>query len=147
LVAVLQAAREIAPKISEIKLLTSSAAPVRTVEEPGGSNGNGVGRKDFKTMREFARGLGVSSIAERLAAMAYYAKVHDGKQTFTAKELDDWFTRCGFEKPAQMNVALSDAKRKAGTVESSSYGYYKITTSGENLIMRKIEEANEKQGE
>lgn len=150
LVTVLQAARDVAPMISEIKLLTGTSTPKR--EEPADpSGGTGVtaggSKRQWKSMREFTRWLGLASIAERLTGIAYYVKLHEGKTTFTAKEMDGWFTLCGFEKPAQMSVALSDAKRKAGTMEGAGYGNWKLTTTGENLITRKIEEAGEKVAE
>jgi hypothetical protein len=151
LVSVLQAARDVAPMISEIKLLTGGPVPKREeAPEPQGGGGLAAGggsRKNWKTMREFTRWLGLASIAERLTGIAYYVKIHEGKTTFTAKEMDGWFTLCGFEKPAQMSVALSDAKRKAGTMDGAGYGNWKLTTTGENLITRKVEEAGEKVAE
>ncbi len=59
--------------------------------------------------------------------------------------MDGWFTLCGLEKPASMNVALSDTKRRSAYVESPSYGNWKLTTNGENVITRKLEESQEKQ--
>jgi hypothetical protein len=52
--------------------------------------------------------------------------------------MDSWFTYAALQKPAQMTVALSDASRKLGYVESPGYGKWKLTTLGENLVTGKL---------
>ena len=61
--------------------------------------------------------------------------------------MGDYFIQCGFHKPSQMPVAVFDAKKKQGLVENAGHGAWKISTQGENLIIRKIEEAEEKKEE
>jgi len=87
--------------------------------------------------------LSLSNSAERIAAVGYYANKIEGKQSFAPKEIDGWFTMCGFQKPAQMAVAIYDAKRKYGYVENIGRGMWRISNQGENLIIGKIEDAQE----
>jgi hypothetical protein len=67
-------------------------------------------------------------------------QVIEGKPSFSPKEMDGWFTMCGFQKPSQMPMALFDTKRKSGYAESVSRGSWRVSNQGENLIIRKIEE-------
>jgi hypothetical protein len=55
--------------------------------------------------------------------------------------MDGWFTMCGFQKPAQMPVALFDAKRKYGYTENTGRGMWRISNQGENLMIAKVEES------
>jgi len=87
------------------------------------------------SLRQFAKSLSLSNTYERIAAIAYYAIKIEGKSSFTVKEMGDWFGLCGFQKPAVMPVALSDAKRKYGYVESKGRDQWVISTAGENKIM------------
>jgi hypothetical protein len=84
-----------------------------------------------------------STIAERIAAIAYYATKIEGKPSFSPKEMDGWFTMCGFQKPTQMPVALFDTKRKYGYTDNLSRGNWRISNQGENLIIRKMEEKSD----
>jgi len=93
-------------------------------------------------MRQFARSLTLSNSAERIAAIGYYVNKIQGKTSFSPKEVDGWFTMCGFQKPAQMSVTLYDAKRKYGYVDNIGRGMWRISNQGENLIIAKIEDAN-----
>jgi hypothetical protein len=91
-------------------------------------------------MRQFARSLSLGNSAEKIAALAYYANKIEGKPSFSPKDMDGWFTMCGFQKPSQMPVAMFDSKRKYGLTDNVSRGNWRISNQGENLIIRKIEE-------
>jgi hypothetical protein len=80
-------------------------------------------------------------LAEKIAAIAYYVNKVEGKHSFSPKDVDGWFTMCGFQKPTQMGVALFDAKRKYGYVENIGRAMWRISTQGENLILGKTEES------
>ncbi len=95
------------------------------------------------TIRQFARSLSLSNAAERITALAYYVNKIEGKQSFSPKEMDGWFTMCGFQKPAQMSVTLYDAKRKYGYVENTGRAMWRISNQGENLIIAKVEDSRE----
>lgn len=143
LLKILQAARDVAPHVSQIQITADSIASDKTETQESNvasslrpTNG-GPGRQ---TMRQFARSLTLDNAAERIAALAYYATKIEGKPSFSPKEMDGWFTMCGFQKPSQMPVALFDSKRKYGFTENVSRGHWRISNQGENLIIRKIEE-------
>ena len=149
LIRVLEAARELAPAISQIQIITSRGGQDRATrsqaQEPGETeNRMGSGQSTPPaTMRQFARSLSLNNAAERVAAIAYYANRIQGKQSFSPKEMDGWFTMCGFQKPAQMPVALYDAKRKYGYVENIGRAMWRISNQGENLIIGKTEEGSD----
>ncbi|HQU46417.1 MAG TPA: hypothetical protein PK867_26660, partial [Pirellulales bacterium] len=65
----------------------------------------------------------------------------ENRPSFSPKELDGWFTMCGFQKPSQMPVALFDTKRKYGYADNIGRGMWRISTQGENLITAKLNEA------
>lgn len=148
--------RDIAPQLPSIIFKHTSGSP-----KPGGGTGNGNGNVGApsafgrtspevagqgitsQTMRQFVRSLALTSHAERVAAIAYY-QMHGLKTTaFAPKEMNDWFVQCGLEKPAQMSVAISDTRKRNGFVESSGHGMWRLSTQGENFIIRKLEEASE----
>lgn len=95
-----------------------------------------------KTLRQFARSLSLSNAPERIAAIAYYINKIEGRPSFSPKEMDGWFTMCGFQKPSQMAVALFDSKRKYGFTENIGHGMWRISNQGENQIIAKIEESS-----
>jgi hypothetical protein len=147
LIKVLEAARALAPNLSQIQIVTTSAE-----SRPSGAlllkeNGHEPSTPQSaatKTLRQFARSLTLDNASERIAAIAYYVNKLEGRQSFSPKELDGWFTMCGFQKPSQMPVALFDAKRKYGLMENTGRGTWRISNQGENMILRKIEEIAER---
>ena len=146
LLKVLQAARDIVPHVSQIQITAESGdlENRRDDIEPtlrGTPRSSGVTAK--QTMRQFARSLALSNASEKIAALGYYSYKIEGKPSFSPKEMDGWFTMCGFQKPSQMPVALFDSKRKYGYADNISRGSWRISNQGENLIIRKIEEQNE----
>jgi hypothetical protein len=93
-----------------------------------------------KTLRQFVRALTLNNTAERVAAIAYYVNKVEGRPSFSPKEMDGWFTMCGFQKPSQMSVALFDTKRKYGYADNAGRALWKISNQGENLIIAKLED-------
>ncbi len=142
LLKVLEVARDLSPQISQIQIITSTIERERD-ESPTAQHThrtNSVTRREQGTLRQFARSLTLSNSAERIAAIAYYVNRVEGKQAFSPKEIDGWFTMCGFQKPSQMAVALFDAKRKYGYLDNIGRAMWRISTQGENLIIGKMEE-------
>jgi hypothetical protein len=140
LIEVLQAAQQIAPLLSRVEIDRKPAASQD--ERPGTRNdvsGQGAGSlpANGRTLKQFVRQLGLDNIAERVAGIAFYEKHYDNRDSFSPKEMGDWFTICGFQKPAQMPVAIFDTKRKYGYVDSAGHAKWKITTNGENLVIGK----------
>ena len=147
LIQVLEAARALAPNISQIQIVTSSNKHTQPQpqerQETENNQGAAAGQTaSTKTLRQFVRSLTFSNAAERIAAIAYYVNKIEGKPSFAPKEMDGWFTMCGFQKPTQMSVALYDAKRKYGYAENIGRAMWRISNQGENLIIGKIEDTN-----
>lgn len=94
-----------------------------------------------KTLRQFARALTLNNATEKITAIAYYVNKIEGCHSFSPREMDGWFTMCGFQKPSQMPVAIFDAKRKYGYMENAGRAMWRISNQGENLIAAKLEEA------
>lgn len=145
LLKVLEAARSLAPSVKQIQIITSTelsgnGEPEGT--EPAPLQSTGVGHvQGPKTLRQFARSLSLNNAPERIAAIAYYINKIENRPSFSPKELDGWFTMCGFQKPSQMPVALFDTKRKYGYADNIGRGMWRISTQGENLITAKLNEA------
>jgi hypothetical protein len=146
LVELLKLVREIAPKIPAINIKAQGSQvsddPSPPLGAPPARNGSGT----TQTMRQFVRSIDLTSMSQKIAAIAYYQKHYGANPTFTPKDMGGFFTHCGFQRPAQMPVALFDAKRKYGYVESSGHGMYRVSTQGENLIVGKIEAKPEQNG-
>lgn len=152
LIKVLETARELAPTLSQIQLITGNrAVPQSGNAERDRSETLTIGLanqlpappQSTGTLRQFVRSLSLDNISERIAAISYYVNKIEGRPSFSPKEMDGWFTMCGFQKPAQMPLALFDSKRKYGYSESAARGIWRISNQGENLIIRKIEEGRE----
>lgn len=150
LLKVLEAARLLAPNVSQIQIITSRSAPAAvgvldTSAPPTLEGKQLVTGGPTPTLRQFVRSLALNNMAERIAAIAYYVNKIDGRPSFSPKDLDGWFTMCGFQKPSQMPLALFDTKRKYGYAENATRGLWRISNQGENLIIRKLEEGREGQ--
>jgi hypothetical protein len=149
LIKVLEVARELAPAISQIQIITSKLTAEIPRDNPTTGSPTGASTTTSATvgtLRQFARSLGLGNIAERVAGIAYYVNVIEGRPSFTPKEMDGWFTQCGFQKPSQMPLALFDTKRKYGYAESVARGMWRISNQGENFIIAKIEDVRENAG-
>lgn len=138
LLKVAQEAKTLAPLLKEIRVITQQSETQQEVKKEDRADTQfSSGRKP--SVRDFAKNLPLSNTYERIAAIAYHAIKIDGKASFSVKELGDWFGLCGFKKPAIMSVALSDAKRKYGYVDSKGRDQWTISTGGENVIMEMLE--------
>jgi len=148
LLKVLEAARQLAPDVRQIQIVTSVAdSNGQTQPQPASLPVDQESAKmsvepSKMTLRQFARAITLDNASERIATVAYYVNKIEGRQSFSPKELDGWFTMCGFQKPSQMPVALFDTKRKYGYMDNIGRGMWRISTQGENLILRKLEESN-----
>jgi hypothetical protein len=144
LLKVLDAARSLAPNVSQIQIITSRESEgAESSPESRQSLSSPNSARSAQTLRQFARALALNNTAERIAAIAYYVNKVEGRPGFSPKEMDGWFTMCGFQKPSQMPIALFDTKRKYGYAESVSRGTWRISNQGENLIIAKREESTQ----
>lgn len=149
LIKVLEVARDLAPHITQIQIVTSAvdrddAAQSQVQQSKNLPNGSEPSDSAIPgSLRQFARRLSLNNAPERIAAVAYYVNKIEGRHSFAPKEMDGWFTMCGFQKPSQMPVALFDAKRKYGYVDNIGRAMWRISTQGENLIARKQEDVGD----
>jgi hypothetical protein len=148
MVEILQAARELAPLLSQIQINTVASAPTAARQSAerstGGAATNGSSPVNIgMTMKQWVRQLRLDNNYERVAAIAYYAKMYESRQAFSPKEMSDWFGHCGFTKPAQMAVVVFDAKRRHNFLDTAGHGQYKLTTNGDNLVIGKLNEVEE----
>lgn len=147
LLKVLEAARLLAPNVSQIQIVTSRGSDNRETgtDQASDHRSEAIASSQHtapKTLRQFVRSLSLDNSAERIASIAFYVNKTEGRPSFSPKEMDGWFTMCGFQKPAQMAVALFDAKRKYGYADNIGRGMWRISNQGENLIIAKIENSN-----
>ena len=153
LVSLLQLVRDIAPKIPNIHFSTiagehqpQTPVKLKPPTDAGSAGGEGAagsstGLVSGLTLRQFVKSIPLTTASERITAIAYYFKTHEAKNSFSPKEMDNWFTMCGFPKPAQMPTAVFDTKRKSGYLENAGHGQWKLSNQGENLISGKMNEA------
>jgi hypothetical protein len=140
LVEVLGIVREIAPKLPSINIIASQVNGSRDTRADNGFRLENQGSSATQTLRQFVRSLPLNNIYEKIAGISYYQNKLNRVSAFSPKELGEWFTQCGFQKPSHMPVALSDARRRYGYMESVGRGMWRLTTNGENLIIGKIEQ-------
>lgn len=134
------AVRAAAPALKHINIVTTGAdVAVTSVHESVDQQPGPAGNHRPPSMRDFARRFAFENTAQRIAVLAFYAMKYDRKPSFTVKDMNDWFGLCGFKKPSQMPVALSDARRKYGYVESRGRDQWTIATGGENIVLEFIE--------
>lgn len=142
--------KEIAPKLPSITFTSTGSVDSSSGGNGGGGNGSGGGEGGGnsqtghnQTMRQFVRSLSLGSLSEKITAIAYYQSKVLSRPTFSPKDMADWFTQCGLEKPTQMSVAVFDTKKRNGFIENAGHGSWKVSTQGENFIIRKTEESKE----
>jgi hypothetical protein len=157
LLSVLQLARDIAPSLAHIEIHTIEGRPTELREtsqnqaisarQAGRTNGLiGPVVASGQTLRQFVRPFRFDSNAERIVGIAYYKKTYEGIDSFSPKDMSSWFSVSGFVKPSQMPVAIFNAGKNLGYVESVSHGKWRLTTNGENLIVGKLNQAEEGTG-
>jgi hypothetical protein len=133
--------RTLAPAIKHINIVSTEVLPAPRGVDLGApldaSDLSPAGRK--LGVRDFARQFTLENTYQRIAVIAYHnAKVAE-KGTFSVKEMSDWFGLCGFKKPTQMAVALSDARRKYEYVQNKGRDQWAIAVGGENLVLELLE--------
>jgi hypothetical protein len=141
----LQEVRQIAPHLSHIQLVTrtesGSNPPKKQADfdipqrDEGAPPGNG---SNHMTLKQFVKKMHLRGASERIAAIAYYMRGYEKRDTFSPKDMEGWFTIAGLQKPKLMPVAVFDAKRHNGYVDNASHGQWKLTVQGENLVAGKL---------
>jgi hypothetical protein len=150
MVDVLVAAQTLAPMLTHIQINAGASPPQNRetkIEVGTAVEQSQAQQVSGRTMKQFSRQLQLENAYERVAAIAYYAKLYENRQAFSPKEMSDWFGHCGFAKPTQMGVVLFDAKRRHNYVESAGHGQYKLTTNGDNLVIGKLNKVESAQAQ
>jgi hypothetical protein len=116
LISVLQHAREIAPKLAEIRLITGPVKNAPSGEDDVRREGSDTDaseaakgsapRQGVATLREFVKLVSPNNLADQIPTIGGYQARYHGHDTFSPKQMADWFTHSGLQKPAQMPVAL-----------------------------------------
>lgn len=136
-----EAAKALAPLLKEVRIISGDGDDEGDEQKSPKDERTGdqvwSGRKP--AIRDFARSLPLSNTYQRIAALAYHAVKLDGKTSFSVKEMENWFSLCGFKKPGIMRTAIYDASRKYGYVESKGKDQWVVSTGGENLVIEKLE--------
>ncbi len=126
-----EAVRAAAPSFKEIRIVSGEGSNRAAQSSTSGERPS--------SMHDFARRFSFNNTYERIAALAYYALKYQAKAQFSAKDMINWFTLCGFKQPSQMPVALSDAKRKYEYIENKGRGQWVLAVDGENLVREMAE--------
>lgn len=147
---VLQLAKEIAPSLPQMQIITTKSAAAQraaTGLQPQSVVVAQLPHHSGQTVRQFVRALDLGNTSEKIAAIAYYLKNFEAKDSFAPKDMSDLFGVCGFQKPSQMGVALFDGKKRYGYVDSAGHGKWRVTTNGENLIIGKLNDSEDSKAE
>jgi hypothetical protein len=133
------AVRAAAPALRQISIVTTGAVETHD-DGPATVDASAEGASArVPSMRDFARQFFFENTSDRIAVLAYYSSKYNRKTTFSVREMNDWFGLCGFKKPKQMPIAMSDARRKYGYVESKGRDQWALATTGENRVLDLIE--------
>jgi hypothetical protein len=138
LMGVAKMVKDITPFIEEVMIVSKkpgtniSQNEVKATVDAGNGNVRDLG------VKEFAKRFSVNSAVDRICVIAYYLNKIKGNPSFSVKEMDDCFTMCNFQKPAQMAVAMSDAKRKKEYVDSKGRDKWQLTVIGENFVINQL---------
>jgi len=143
LLSLLDAVRKIAPGMPQITINTVASSGAKDEhpgrERHGGWADRGNASSTPKTMREFVKSIDASTHSQKISSIAYFLKNHDKKDRFSPKEMDGYYTVCGFTKPSSLPVALSDAQKKSRYIKNVSYGQWELDTDGENWVIGRLE--------
>src|SRR5437870_2469047 len=84
--------KDVAPSLTEIKIVVDGAAGAADSRRDTGRDSAGGSRQEGvpKTLRDFAKSLAPSIMVERIAVIAYYVCKLQNKDAFTPKEMSDW---------------------------------------------------------
>ena len=135
LLKLIQSVKELAPKISEIRIVSDKQEALPHKETAVDSHSQqGIPEK---SLRGFARSLPLNNLYERIGTIAFYVTEKEKRPYFTPKEMENWLLLCGFKKPSNIHVALSDCKRHYGFIQSKGRGEWTATAGASNLILER----------
>lgn len=96
------------------------------------------GTNDIKSLKAYVKGAKLRSNYERCTLYLYYLQRIRGRKTVVHEEISDCFRHLDIKPPANIQVCLSEAKRKYKYVDMPGNGTVKLSTAGANLVEKKL---------
>lgn len=96
------------------------------------------GGEGIAPLKEYVKGAKVRSNYERCALYLYYLQRVLGRKTVLHADVGECFRHLGVKVPANLQVCLSEAKRKYKYVDMPGNGTVKLTPTGVNLVEKKL---------
>jgi hypothetical protein len=96
------------------------------------------GTKDIKSLKDYVKGAKLRSNYERCTLYLYYLQKIIGRKTVLHDEIGECFRHLGLKAPANIQVCLSEAKRKYKYVDMPGNGTVKLSPAGVNLVEKKL---------
>ncbi|MCK4594535.1 hypothetical protein KAU45_08535 [bacterium] len=96
------------------------------------------GTNDIKSLKAYVKGAKLRSNYERCTLYLYYLQRIRSRKTVVHEEISDCFRHLGIKPPANIQVCLSEAKRKYKYVDMPGNGTVKLSTAGANLVEKKL---------
>ncbi len=96
------------------------------------------GSNDIKSLKAYVKGAKLRSNYERCTLYLYYLQKIRGRKTVVHNELSECFSHLGIKPPANIQVCLSEAKRKHKFVDMPGNGTVKLGPAGVNLVEKKL---------
>jgi hypothetical protein len=96
------------------------------------------GGEGVKSLKEYVKDAKVHSNYERCTLYLYYLQRIVGRKTVLHGEIAECFRHLGLKAPANIQVCLSEAKRKYKYVDMPGNGTVRITPTGVTLVEKKL---------
>ncbi|OGD79766.1 MAG: hypothetical protein A2Y64_00280 [Candidatus Coatesbacteria bacterium RBG_13_66_14] len=96
------------------------------------------GGEGVKSLKDYVKGAKVHSNYERCTLYLYYLQRILGRKTVLHGEIGECFRHLGLKVPANIQVCLSEAKRKYKYVDMPGNGTVKLTPTGTTLVEKKL---------
>ncbi|MCX7021707.1 MAG: hypothetical protein NTW26_05440 [bacterium] len=96
------------------------------------------GGEGVKSLKDYVKGAKVHSNYERCTLYLYYLQKILGRKTVLHDEITECFRHLGLKAPANIQVCLSEAKRKYKYVDMPGNGTVRLTPTGAALIEKKL---------
>jgi len=123
------------PLIPSTQQTTAEHAQAAPPIAPGASGGRIVDIKSLKNEKQ------PTSANEMAAIVAYYlselAQAGEKKSEVATEDMNKYFKQAGFPLPKRPEMLLSNAKN-AGYFDAGSYGNYKLSPVGYNLVAHNL---------
>jgi hypothetical protein len=96
------------------------------------------GGEGVKSLKDYVKGAKVHSNYERCTLYLYYLQKIITRKTVLHGEIAECFRHLGLKAPANIQVCLSEAKRKYKYVDMPGNGTVRLTPTGIALVEKKL---------